>query len=255
MYFWSAVESNGLAAVKIPFSAISSATAGAFADRIEDLLDPITELVTEQGTIVFDPPLREPYFLIESGDAFEIFGGTGEGSGFTAVAQAIDFGRNLLLAENGFESDRKVLDISGDGQENVNHNPLGCFDAEFCAGLGQIYDPLTSVIDQPDIYFAAVTAARAAALAAGVTTINGLPIENDIRDLTEQFYVPYVIGGDGAFALPAAAYEDFGTAIANKLVAEIVPEPSAAALLLLGLVSVSWARARTGRDPSARGSA
>jgi hypothetical protein len=253
MYFWSAENSNGLGAVKIPFTAVSSASAGAFADAIEDLFEPLTELEVEDGTIVFDPPLREPYFL--DLETLTVFGGTGEGSGFTAVAQAIDFGRNLLLAENGFESDRKVLDISGDGQENVNHNPLGCFDAEFCADLGEIYDPLTSVINQPDVYFAAVAAARAAALAAGVTTINGLPIENDIRDLNDQFYVPYVIGGEGAFSLPAADYGDFGTAVANKLVAEIVPEPGPAALFALALLSVSGARARKARGPSARGSA
>jgi hypothetical protein len=258
MYFWSAENSNGLGAVKIPFTAVSSASASAFADSIEELFEPLAELEVEEGTIVFDPPLREPYFLdLEN---LTVFGGTGEGSGFTAVAQAIDFGRDLLLAENGFEGLRRVLDISGDGQENVNHNPAGCRDPEACAELGNIINPLDpaapgALIEDPEVFFAAVAQARAVALAAGLTAINGLPIETDIVDLNAQFYVPYVIGGEGAFSLPAADYDDFGTAVANKLAAEIVPEPSAGALLLLGLVSVSFARARRGRGPSARGSA
>jgi hypothetical protein len=253
MYFWTAVESNGLQAVKIPFTAVSQASADAFADRIEDLLDPISELETPQGTLEFNPPLREPYFL--DLDALQVFGGTGVGTGFTAVAQAITFGQNLLLAENGFEALRKVLDVSGDGQENVDHNPTGCEDAEFCAPLGQIYDPLSSVIIRPEIYSAAVAAARDAALAAGVTTINGLPIENDISDLEESFYVPFVIGGEGAFARTATGFDTFSAAIEDKLEGEIAPEPSLGALVLLGLLSVSWARARTARGPSARGSA
>jgi hypothetical protein len=255
MYFWTAQESNGLQALKIPFAAVTPASAGAFADQIEALLDPVNELVTPGGTLPLPQPLLEPFFVdLSNPQSIGIFGGSGNGTGFTAVAQAIAFGAGLLLAENGFESDRRVLDVSGDGQENVDHDPLGCGDPEFCAPLGKIYSPLASVIDDPDVYSAAVAAARAAALAAGVTTINGLPIETDISDLSEQFYQRYVIGGEGAFAQTAEDYESFEAAVRNKLASEI-PEPWTGGLLLLALLSVSSRRAKRGRGPSARGSA
>ncbi|MFN6976814.1 MAG: DUF1194 domain-containing protein, partial [Gemmobacter sp.] len=39
--------------------------------------------------------------------------------GLTGIAQAINFGA-AQIASNGFDSSRKVIDISGDGTENVN---------------------------------------------------------------------------------------------------------------------------------------
>lgn len=250
MYFWTAVESDGLQAVKIPFTLVTPGSANSFADQIESLLDPITELETPQGTITFDPPLLEPYFL--NLDTLQIFGGLGGGSGFTAVAQAIAFGTAHLGVDNGFEGTRSVLDISGDGQENVDHDPAGCSIPSACEPLGQIISPLDpSIIDDPDRYFAAVIAARNAAAAAGIT-INGLPIETDIPDLSDEFYGPYVITADG-FVQTADDFDSFGEAVTNKLAAEIVPEPSAAVLLLLAL-SVFGARARRGPGPSVPGS-
>jgi hypothetical protein len=257
MYFWTSEGNDGLQAVKIPFTEVTRDSANALADRIADLLDPITEISTPGGTFQLDQPLHEPVFIdVSNPPNIGIFGGTGSGSGFTAVAQAITFGSNLLVGDNGFESARRVLDVSGDGHENVDRNIQGCSDPEACAAPGLVISPLDpSVISNPDLYFAQVAAARAAALAAGVTAINGLPIETDIPDLSENFYEPYVIGGDGAFAVSASGYEAFGTAIAQKLASEIAPEPGALALLALGLVSVCGARARRARAPSARGSA
>jgi hypothetical protein len=50
--------------------------------------------------------------------------------------------------------------------------------------------------------------------------INGLPILTLEPDL-ESYYEANVIGGPGAFVVAAASYDDFATAILNKLVAEI----------------------------------
>ena len=62
-------------------------------------------------------------------------------------------------------------------------------------------------------------AARADALVAGIA-INGLPILNEEPDL-EAFYRAFVIGGPGAFCIPARDYRDFREAIRDKLVREI----------------------------------
>ena len=61
--------------------------------------------------------------------------------------------------------------------------------------------------------------ARDEAVRAGVT-INGLPILAIELDL-EEFYRDNVIGGPGAFVIPAASFETFADAILKKLVIEI----------------------------------
>jgi len=65
----------------------------------------------------------------------------------------------------------------------------------------------------------ALAEARADALLAGLT-INGLPILNEEPDL-EAHYRARVIGGPGAFCVPARDYRDFREAIRDKLVREI----------------------------------
>jgi hypothetical protein len=91
-----------------------------------------------------------------------------------------------LLAEAPFETGRKVIDVSGDGHDNISKQP------------GQRRDE---------------------AVAAGIT-INGLAIENDEKDL-RAYYRSFVIGGPNAFVIPTARYQDFGTAMKKKLIREI----------------------------------
>jgi hypothetical protein len=64
-----------------------------------------------------------------------------------------------------------------------------------------------------------VGAARADAVGLGIT-INGLPILNEESDL-DAYYRASVIGGNGAFCVPARDYRDFREAIRDKLVREI----------------------------------
>lgn len=117
---------------------------------------------------------------------------------WTSLSGAIDFGARTF-GGNGFEGTRRVIDISGDG-----HNNRG----------------------RP------VADARDDAVAAGIV-INGLPILNDrpnpwggppAYDL-EQYFAENVIGGPGAFQIPARSFEDFGRAILSKLLLEIAGLP------------------------------
>jgi len=64
-----------------------------------------------------------------------------------------------------------------------------------------------------------VTVARDEAVRAGVG-INGLPILSVEPDL-DDYYRDYVIGGPGAFMVPATSYETFAEAIIKKLITEI----------------------------------
>jgi hypothetical protein len=105
--------------------------------------------------------------------------------GGTSISGAIDYSR-LLLAQSPFKGARQVIDISGDGANNSGRP---------------------------------VTIARDDAVRAGVG-INGLPILS-LEPYLDRYYFDNVIGGPGAFMIPAASYEAFADAILKKLIIEI----------------------------------
>lgn len=117
--------------------------------------------------------------------------------GGTSLGAAIDEGA-ALFTDNGFESRRLVIDISGDG-----HNNRGWWPED----------------------------ARNRAVRRGIT-INGLPIL-DFGDGLEDYFRRSVIGGLGAFVIAADGFDDFARAVVRKLIREIfiskLPERHSAA--------------------------
>ncbi len=112
----------------------------------------------------------------------------------TSISGALEFGM-ALFARSPHASDRKVIDVSGDGPNND-----GAFIEE----------------------------ARERAVKARIT-INGLPIINDrpnrmgfpsMPDL-DLYYRDCVIGGRGAFLVVAQDFEHFAEAIKQKLFLEV----------------------------------
>ena len=115
---------------------------------------------------------------------------------WTSISGALDAARPLFDG-NGYAGERHVIDVSGDGINNRGR-------------------PVEDARDQ--------------AVAAGIV-INGLPILNDRPqpfqlptpmdvDL-DSYYADHVVGGPGAFVLPAKDFTDFRLAILNKLIREI----------------------------------
>lgn len=125
----------------------------------------------------------------------ELFGGSG-----TSISGAIDTGV-MLLSQSPFKSQRRTIDVSGDGRNSSGRSVIG---------------------------------ARDDAVAAGVS-VNGLPILSLDPTLDRYFY-SFVIGGPGAFMIPAANYENFADAIVKKLILEIAAHEDAPAMETWGAV-------------------
>jgi hypothetical protein len=111
----------------------------------------------------------------------------------TSISTAILFA-TAQIERAPFRSQSRIIDISGDGDNNAGRS---------------------------------VTSARDEAVAKGVT-INGLAILNDdMKEHThppnglEDYYRRNVIGGAGAFVMVAEDFETFGSALIKKLVTEI----------------------------------
>ena len=117
----------------------------------------------------------------------------------TAIGSALDFAV-AQFAHAPFEATRRIIDVSGDGTSNGGSDIRG---------------------------------ARDAALAHGITTINGLVIlsaDEGPRYLYEHthppgglagYYRQNVIGGAGAFVATASGFESFDRSLIAKIVEEI----------------------------------
>jgi len=128
-------------------------------------------------------------------------------AGSTSISSAIDFSVNQL-ERAPFKSDRRVIDVSGDGNNNSGRP---------------------------------VTDARDDAIGKGIT-INGLviltPLSESFRPEhthppggLEKYFQDNVIGGFGSFTVVAEGHHSFGRALTKKLIAEIagLPHPQLAA--------------------------
>ena len=117
----------------------------------------------------------------------------------TAIGSAIDFAAGLF-AEAPVAAERRVIDVSGDGDSNGGTDIAG---------------------------------ARDAALAHGVTTINGIVILSDRSGPAylvahthppgglQAYYRQNVVGGLNSFVAVAEGFDSFGRALVRKLIQEI----------------------------------
>lgn len=137
-----------------------------------------------------------PWTLIDSEESAEAMSQSlaeGDLSAWTgtSITEALRVSMTLIES-NGYEGLRKVIDVSGDGPNNIG-------------GL--------------------VTRARDAAVERGIT-INGLPILAGTPgfygvDYLDAYYEACVIGGPGAFMITVFEIENFAAAIRQKLILEI----------------------------------
>ena len=113
---------------------------------------------------------------------------------FTCMARALGLVEGKVLPFLPVPADRTVIDVSGDGHDNCNTDP-----------------PVDAMRD---------------GLAAAGVTINGLPILEGEEALTlEAWYRDHVIGGPGAFLVPAHGFADVARAMRRKFLIEISARP------------------------------
>jgi Protein of unknown function (DUF1194) len=106
--------------------------------------------------------------------------------GLTGIADAL-LAAQELFDESPFAASRRVVDVSGDGMNNIGTE---------------------------------MTTARDQLVAAGIT-INGLPILSE-EPWLETYYTEYVIGGPDAFVITAEGLDSFAAAMKRKLVQELL---------------------------------
>ncbi|OCP17476.1 MULTISPECIES: DUF1194 domain-containing protein [unclassified Ensifer] len=112
----------------------------------------------------------------------------------TSISNAITYG-TALIDSNAFSGMRRIIDVSGDGPNNIG----------------------PPVIPARDI-----------AIARGII-INGLAIlirPSVSTGPLDQYYAECVVGGPGSFVLPVHKPEDFAIAIRQKLILEVSGLPS-----------------------------
>ena len=159
--------------------AIQSGMRGAIAVQMFQWTGPFMQREAVGWMIIRDQQSAEAFArAVEQGER-QLFGGG------TSISGAIDHGVRVL-EEMPHKAARKVIDVSGDG-ENTSGRPA--------------------------------RVARDAAVAQGIV-INGLPILA-FEPFLDQHYEREVIGGEGAFMIVAKNFETFGDAVLRKLIAEI----------------------------------
>lgn len=172
------------------------------AQALEDpgVIDAITS--GEKASILFSmvmwadkPRIAVPWRRIASAAdakalALEVRGLRQQGGEFTCVTGMLRNIADKVITQIPMKATRIIVDVSGDGKENCNPRET----------TQAVRDELVSYN----------------------VTINGLPIlEGDQGPSLEDWYRENVMGGAGAFVLPAHGFDDFGRAIRQKFVIEI----------------------------------
>jgi hypothetical protein len=171
-------------------SAIAAGQYGAIAVCFIEWSGPEEQQVIADWTVIRDGESAAAFaaLLIDTPRAFV---------GRTSISAALDFGRGYF-AKAGIDSERMVIDVSGDGTNNSGRPVRDARDETVASGV--TVNGLAIINEHPNPGYFAHTQPP-----------EGLP----------EYYRQNVIGGQGAFLMVIQNFSTFGEAITNKLVNEI----------------------------------
>jgi hypothetical protein len=170
-------------------NAIQSGLLGRIAVTVVEWAGPGIQFIAVPWTVVEDQASAEGVAAALTGIPLFQYRGT-------SISSSLLF-TSALFEDNGFEGTRRVIDISGDGPNNM--------------GVSVVY-------------------VRDLVLAEGII-INGLPIMINPSGIglsllgLDVYYEDCVIGGPGSFIIPVDNADQFAEAIRRKLVMEIAAAP------------------------------
>jgi hypothetical protein len=180
---------TGLTSPKV-LTAIQAGNHQAIAVCFVEWSGPDEQMVVVEWTVIRDAESAGEF-------ASMLLGAPRSFTGRTSISAGIDFAVKQL-AESGIASDRRVIDVSGDGTNNAGRAVTDARDDAVAAGV--TINGLAIINDRPAGYFFAHTQPP-----------EGLP----------AYYRNNVIGGNGAFLQVMQDFNTFGDAITNKLLTEI----------------------------------
>jgi hypothetical protein len=122
---------------------------------------------------------------------------------FTCMANMLRFVSDKIVTQIPAQATKVVIDVSGDGVDNCNGKETTDVVRDELVAYGAVINGLPIIERAPTANAPAV-----------------LPDTSRSDDL-ESWYRNHVMGGAGAFVLPAYGYEDFGRAMRQKFVVEV----------------------------------
>ncbi len=143
---------------------------------------------------------------------------------FTCVAHMMKFVSDLVVTTLPAKARRVVMDVSGDGVDNCDGDEETIANRDALVATGMTINGLPIHEGDPS-----------RPVGGGAYRAPGRPFQ--ARTLTaeikllEPWYEQHVMGGAGAFLLPAHGYKDFARAIRQKFTLEISGLPAAASQL------------------------
>jgi hypothetical protein len=174
--------------------AIASGGEQAIAVTMMQWTGPFMHVQVVPWTLIKDAAAAKAFADAIARSERELFGGG------TSISGAIDQSLHLL-SQSPFKSQRRTIDISGDGANTSGRSIARARDDAVRDGVG----------------------------------INGLPILS-LDPFLDRYYYNNVIGGPGAFMIPAANYENFADAVLKKLILEIASNEDRPAMQRWGAV-------------------
>jgi Protein of unknown function (DUF1194) len=137
------------------------------------------------------------------------------GGEFTCLARMFRSVQGGLLQQIPMRARRVVVDVSGDGIDNCDDTPASGIERDAMVASGITINGLPILVAGESDEIVGSGAYRKPGY-----DIYNLSPDKDTTTL-EAWYRKHVLGGTGAFLLPAVGYEDFGRAFRQKFVTEV----------------------------------